>query len=61
MTDVRVTYLLSDEGGGTRFRRELSYRGRGRLANWADQLYFRRHNDRESRVALERLRRELEA
>jgi carbon monoxide dehydrogenase subunit G len=59
-TEVEVRYAVSPDGAGTRFRRELRYTSTGWVARVADRLVFRRHNEHQSRVALDRLRAALE-
>lgn len=63
-TPVVITYDLAPSprrAGATLFRRELRYRPRRPLSRLADRLFFRGHNERQSRVALARLRSALEA
>jgi hypothetical protein len=60
-TEVEISYRVSADGkSGTRFQRDLAYTSVGWVSRVADRLVFRRHNERQSRVALERLRAALE-
>jgi hypothetical protein len=62
-TPVVITYDLRPSPrreGATIFRRELRYRPRRLHSQIADRLFFRGHNERQSRVALARLQRALE-
>jgi uncharacterized protein YndB with AHSA1/START domain len=55
-----ISYQLSAEGGDTVFRRDLSYEMPNVWLALLDVLVLRRRMDRESRIALQRLKRVLE-
>jgi len=55
-----IAYRLSAEGGDTVFERDLSYRMPNVWLALLDVLVLRRRMDRESRIALARLKRVLE-
>jgi hypothetical protein len=55
-----ISYLLSAEGVDTVFRRDLSYEMPNAWLALLDVLILRRRMDRESRVALQRLKLVLE-
>jgi hypothetical protein len=55
-----ISYLLSAEGEDTVFRRDLSYEMPNEWLALLDVLVLRRRMDRESRIALQRLKSVLE-
>ena len=55
-----ISYVLSAEGGDTVFRRDLSYEMPNVWLALLDVLVLRRRMDRESRIALQRLKEVLE-
>lgn len=56
-----ISYSLSSEHGGTRFRREFVYQAPNLLFALLDRLIFRQRIQSESEEALRRLKQRLEA
>lgn len=59
-TTTSVAYVLVGAGGGTRFKRTMTYSIPGRAFGWLDRAYFKRHNTHQSARAVASLKALLE-
>jgi len=59
-TPALITYQLFQREEGTLFQRDLVYTAPNRFSSFLDRLFMRRHNERESAEALEKLKAVLE-